>query len=52
MPTRRQFDMTVLVVVLIHPVIGLFKMVANRRVQDNETGGVGKIVNGALQIVS
>ena len=52
MPTRRMFDLAVLVTVLIHPVIGLFKMVAARRMYDNDTGAVGRVVNGTVQVIS
>lgn len=52
MPTKRQFDMAVLVVILIHPVVGLAKIWATRKQTDPSAGVVSKIGAGAVQIVS
>lgn len=50
MPTKRQFDMVVLIVLLVQPVKGLFKMVATRRAADDN--GLSSVIGGAARIAS
>lgn len=51
MPTKRTFDLVIIVTVLTLPVKGLFKMAAARKAMtDNETTA-GKVVSGAAGIV-
>lgn len=51
MPTKRTFDLVVLTVILAHPVTGLFKMWATRKMADN-SGSATKTVAGAVNIVT
>ncbi len=52
MPSKRTFDLVVLVVLLAHPVIGLAKVWATRVSADPDAGPVSQVVAGATRIVS
>lgn len=52
MPTKRMFDMTVLVVLLAHPVLGLAKMWAARVSSDTDASPLSRVAAGATRIVS
>lgn len=53
MPTKRQFDMVILTLILFQPVKGLVKMWATRRAMDNNDNGImGTTVSGAVRIAS
>ncbi len=52
MPTRRTFDLIVIVFIGGHFVKGLFKQWATRVVNDADSGPVSQTVAGAVRIAS
>lgn len=52
MPTKRMFDLVVITGLLMQPVKGLFKMWASRKVQDENSGDLSRVVAGAVRVVS
>lgn len=51
MPTRRQFDMVIVTLILFHPVKGLINMVAARHANDSDASPLEKSVAGATRII-
>lgn len=52
-PTKRQFDMVILTLILFQPVKGLVKMWAARRTMDNNDNGImGTTVSGSVRIAT
>lgn len=52
MPTKRQFDMVILSIILVHPVVGLFKMWSARKLAVDDSGPVATVIAGATRIVA
>lgn len=52
MPTKRQFDMVVITVILMHPVTALFKMWGARKLSVDNSGPVANIVAGATNLAA
>lgn len=52
MPTKRQFDLVVLTVVLMHPVVGLFRMWATRRAANADESALTATLAGATKLVA
>lgn len=51
MPTKRTFDLIVITTIFLHPVVGLAKMWATRKVAVDNTGPVTNTVAGAARII-
>lgn len=52
MPTKRQFDMVVLTIILVHPVTSLFKMWSARKLAVDNTGPAATVIAGATRLVA
>ena len=52
MPTRRTFDLVVITTIFLHPVVGLFKMWAARKIAVDNSGPIGTLAGGAMRIVA
>lgn len=52
MPTKRMFDMTVLTVLALQPIMGLAKMWATRVSSDTNASSISRLAAGATRIVT